>query len=119
MPKGQGVDASVYDGTVAPKHKSKKRSKSSTSTETVAKSQKCIVTAIEKADEREAKMRALQLFLEFGSAEEKQKAKEELSPIAFGRSFTSDSNISNSNNESSTGVTDEIDDDQSSSSSFS
>ena len=50
MPKGQGVDASVYDGTMAPKHKSKKRSKSSTSTETVAKSQKCIVTAIEKAD---------------------------------------------------------------------
>jgi hypothetical protein len=114
MPKGQGVDASVYDGTVAPKHKSKKRSKSSTSTDTVAKSQKFIVTAIEKADEQ---VRALQLFLEFGSVEEKQKAKEELSPIAFGRSFTSDSNISNSNNESSTGVTDEIDDDQSSSSS--
>jgi hypothetical protein len=60
MPRVQGVDASVYDGTLAPKHKTKQRSqsKNNNTTEVLAKSQKCIVSAIEKADERESKMTA-------------------------------------------------------------
>ncbi len=50
----------------------------------------------------------------FGSAEEKAKAKEELSLIAFGRSFSTDSNMSNNNGSS---TSDDIDDNVSSSSS--
>jgi hypothetical protein len=58
MPAGQGLDATVKDGVLAPKHKSKKRSRAKSDI-SLMKSQKCIVSAIEKADEREAKMSAL------------------------------------------------------------
>ncbi len=41
------------------------------------------MSAIEKADEQDAKMSAFCVFLEFGSTEEKLKAKEELAKFAF------------------------------------
>ncbi len=82
MPKGQGIAGTVNNGALAPKHTTKKRSKSKGERQ-AAKQQKCIVSEIEKADEKESKMAALRLFLEFGSPEEKQKAKDELATIAF------------------------------------
>jgi hypothetical protein len=101
MPKGQGIDASVADGTLAPKHKSKKRSRSKKEVAAVevAQSHRSIVSAIEKADEREAKMSALRMFLEFGSSEEKLKARQELALIAFRRTSSGDSNNHTSNDE--------------------
>jgi hypothetical protein len=49
------------------------------------KAQKCIMSAIEKADERESKLAALQLLLEFGTSAEKEDARKEIANIAFGR----------------------------------
>jgi hypothetical protein len=92
MPTGQGVDGTVDNGSLAPKHKTKKWSGSNSVKQVAEKSHKCIVSAIEKSDERESKMSALRLFLEFGSTEEKLKAKAELATIAFGKA------IDNSNN---------------------
>jgi len=58
IPKGMGVDATVNDGTLAPRHKSKKQ-RATKKHNAAIKSQKCIVSAIEKADAHESKMAAL------------------------------------------------------------
>jgi len=59
MPKGQGVDATLNNHAKAPKHKARKRKKSNNNKRDVMKTQKCIVSAIEKADARERKLRHL------------------------------------------------------------
>ncbi len=84
----------MADGVLAPKHKAKKRSRSKTDAAAAdrARSHKSIVSAIQKADEREAKMSALRLFLEFGSAEEKLKARQELALFAFRKNSSDDIN---------------------------
>ena len=119
MPKGQGVDATVNDGTLAPKHKSKKRSAKKERT-AASKSQKCIVAAIEKADEWEAQMAALKLFLRFGSSAEKEQAKRELAVFAFRNSNSSSlASRSASNNEDEEDDTGDVDDTSSTSTSSS
>jgi hypothetical protein len=86
MPNGSRVDASLNDGAVAPKHKPKKRPKGSDKKrggDSKAKRSRAPADAIEAGSEREAKMKALHLFLEFGDEGEKQRAKRELQRIAF------------------------------------
>jgi hypothetical protein len=91
MTKGNGVDATVDDGTVAPPHKTKRRR--STTTKDAPK-QDGIIKILELGDARDAKMSALRMFLEFGSHSEKCKAKRELHVIAFGSSAAEDVNSS-------------------------
>jgi hypothetical protein len=111
MPKGQGMDATVNDGALAPKHKSKKHSAKKEPKTAASKSQKCIVAAIEKADEQEAQMAALKLFLRFGSSAEKEQAKRELAVFAS-RNSTSNSLVSKntSNNDEEEDDTGAVDD---------
>ena len=91
MTKGNGVDATVDDGTVAPPHKTKRRR--STTTKDALK-QDGIIKILELGDARDAKMSALHMFLEFESHSEKCKAKRELHVIAFGSSAAEDVNSS-------------------------
>jgi hypothetical protein len=74
----------VNDGAFAPKHKSKKQ-KATKKRSAAMNTQKCIVSAIEKAGAHESKMTALRLLLEFGTAVEKENAGKEFACIAFGR----------------------------------
>ena len=86
MPNGSGVDASLNDGATAPKHKPKKSPKDAVKKQggdSDAKRSRALTNAIEAGSEREAKMKALHLFLEFGDDAEKQRAKQELGRIAF------------------------------------
>lgn len=83
-----GIDASINDGTLAPKHKVRKRT---TSRGTGKENKKPkggkkngIASPLVLGSVREAKLSALCLFLEFGSADEKMKAKQELHSIAYG-----------------------------------
>ncbi len=82
MPKGNGVDATVDNGAVAPTHTTKRRR---TTTRDTPK-QDGIIKVLQLGDAREAKMSALRMFLEFGSHSEKCNAKRELHAIAFGTS---------------------------------
>jgi hypothetical protein len=82
MPKGNGVDAMVDDGAVAPPHAKKRRRTSTKDTP----NHDGIIKVLELGDAREAKMSALRMLLEFGSHSEKCKAKQELHAIAFGTS---------------------------------
>jgi hypothetical protein len=102
MPKGQGIDVSVADGALAPKHKTKKRSRSKTDAAAadITRSHKSIVPAIKKADEREAKMSALRIFREFGSGKENLKAREKLALFAFRKNSSDDINNDEDDKES-------------------
>jgi hypothetical protein len=82
MPKGQGVDASIV-GSTALKHSTRKRKESKRQVSNNKRS-KDLALAIESGHQRESKLSALHLFLEFGDATEKLRAKQELHLIAFG-----------------------------------
>jgi len=90
MPKGTGVDATVENGAVVPAHKKKKRR----GTHNAIDHSSQIVSMLAAGDEREAKISALRLFLEFGSEKEKKKAKRELAAIAFGSAEEGESDTS-------------------------
>jgi hypothetical protein len=77
MPKGTGVDATINNGTVVASHKKRKRLVKQDSNAS-------ILRVLELGDARESKMSALKLLLEFGSNEDKIKARRELYAIAFG-----------------------------------
>jgi hypothetical protein len=83
MPKGTGIDASVNDGAVVLKHKHKKRKTNSVKDKRSSPSTGAIAMAISDGNVREAKMAALRLLFEFGSEEDKSKAREELYAIAY------------------------------------
>ncbi len=89
MPKGTGVDSSVNDGAVVQKHKRKKRKKKGSESSNGADTA-YIALAISDGNAREAKMSALRLLFEFGSEEDKAKAREELCSIAYGRCVSRD-----------------------------
>ena len=89
MPKGTGVDATVQDGTVVHKHKVKKhnvkvKDGDKENKKPRSQQQQAIASAIEVGSMRESKLAALRMFLEFGSATEKERAKQELHLIAYG-----------------------------------
>jgi hypothetical protein len=77
LPKGRAIDASLCDGTLAPKHKPKKRVRSKVEKEAKnsRKASKGIITAIELGSKRETKLSTLCLILEFGDDAEKSKGK--------------------------------------------
>jgi hypothetical protein len=127
MPKGTGVDASINDGTLAPKHKVRKRSTGRTKGKENKKpkggKKSGIALAIALGSVREAKLSALRLFLEFGSANEKLKAKQELHSIAYGvahpaeQTATSTGEVVDTSSTTSGSDNDDVDDASSSSSS--
>ncbi len=86
LPKGIAIDALLADGTLAPKHKPKKRVRSKVEKEILnnKKASKGIITAIELGSKRETKLSALCLILEFGDEAEKSKARRELHALAYG-----------------------------------
>jgi hypothetical protein len=86
MPKGTGVDTTVDDSAVVPAHK-KKRCKV---VDKVANQTSGLIRALEMGDERESKMSALRILVEFGTDAERKKAKAELCAIAFGKSATAE-----------------------------
>lgn len=93
MPKGTGVDATVDNGAVVPKHKRKRR------VTNVASDPGGILKVLELGDAQDARMSALRMLLEFGTTSEKHKAKKELHKIAFPKSnATSAINNDNDNN---------------------
>jgi hypothetical protein len=73
----------VNDGTVVQKHKRKKRKTNSAKDKHSSASMGAIAMAISDGNVREAKMAALRLLFEFGSEEDKSKAREELCTIAY------------------------------------
>jgi hypothetical protein len=81
MPKGTGVDATVDNGALVPKHKPKRRK---TKAAEVATGHGGILKVLELGDVQETKMKALRMLLEFGSHTDKQKAKQDL--YSFSRS---------------------------------
>ena len=84
MPKGTGVDATVDNGAVVPKHKKRKRhpvKKTEASGIDVTHS---LLRAFESSDVREDKRHALKVLMEFGRPKEKQRARKELNKLAFG-----------------------------------
>ena len=88
MPKGTGVDASINDGSKVQKHVVRKRStgrNQKSNKENRPPKKAAIASAIEVGSLRESKLAALRMFLEFGSSAEKQRAKQELHVIAYGR----------------------------------
>jgi hypothetical protein len=86
MPKGTGVDASINDGSVARKHKVRRRINAAVKKGKENKQPKtdALASALAVGSVREAKMSALRMFLEFGTPAEKLKAKQELHLIAYG-----------------------------------
>jgi len=85
IPKGTSVDASNKDSSLMAKHqvrmhrsnigKENKKPKNGTT--------KAFALAINTGSAREVKMSSLCLLLEFGSSEDKEKAREELTAIAY------------------------------------
>ena len=80
MPKGTGVDATVDNGAVVAPHKKRKRKVSDDKLATTS-----LDRVFELGDARETKMSALRMLLEFGTSVEKNKARQELRAIAFGK----------------------------------
>jgi hypothetical protein len=90
MPKGTGIDASLNDGSIVPKHKVKKRKVAGKENEDPKLSGSSVLAeAIKSGSTREAKMTALQMLLEFGSEADKNKAWSELCAIAYGKTADS------------------------------
>ncbi len=88
MLKGTGDDASINDGSVVRKHVVRKRSmgrEKAWNKENRPPKKTAITFAIEVGSLRESKLAVLHMFLEFGSSAEKQRAKQELHVIAYGR----------------------------------
>jgi hypothetical protein len=84
MPKGTGVDATVNNGAVAPKHTKRKHSIVKGSDDAT----ESLVRAFESSDVKED---ARKVLLEFGSSKEKIRARKELNRLAFGNAILSDS----------------------------
>jgi len=90
MPRGTGVDASINDGSISNRHKTRKHGskKEKVKKKIKADDSSTIAKAISEGNAYEAKMQALRILMEFGSATEKIKAREELCSIAYGGART-------------------------------
>lgn len=82
MPKGTGVDATIADGSKAPKHVVKRRTTNSSSS-TKREKRETVASAIREGVIAETKLSALKLLIQFGSETEKKLARNELLSIAL------------------------------------
>jgi hypothetical protein len=92
MPKGTGVDATVDNGAVVPQYKKRKHCtvKSSDATDSLVRAFESSDVS-ERSDVREDKRYALKVLLEFGTKQDKIRARKELSQLAFGDAVLSES----------------------------
>jgi hypothetical protein len=73
-----------------------------------------IISFLEQGNKNDSKLAALQLMLEFGSAEDKRKAMREVSNLAVGASDANETHNDDSINDTNSSVTKEEDEEESS-----
>ena len=90
MPEGTGVDASLAgDGSTATSRKRKKRGKyKKHNNNNIDNNNNNIASVIETIGNSESRLKALQILIEFGGAEEKMRALAEVRSLAYQTSVT-------------------------------